>query len=158
MRVKAATLFVLCIAVAGCSSGFEDKALGVRWEPPHFAQGKASTSSDPVPTAHLPGGVSLRRVSGEAPSGRAEAMLAEVVTQAGLGAATAQMTVRSHRSGTLPAGRVERFELDGGAERTLLYVVRGDGAYLVLTMTAERGEYSQRENHFERSLASLRFR
>ncbi len=155
-------LFAATLALTGCSRGISDEAVGVKWEPPSFAAprsgGEEPSAQDEVPTLRLSGGVTVRRVQGEAPTGRPQAMFEELAARAELDEDVQAQVVRSHRSGTLPAGKVDRFELDGGGERTLLYLVRGDGAFLVLTLTAPLGEYVRREHQLERSLSSLRFR
>jgi hypothetical protein len=155
-RRRGLWLLSVALLLGGCTDRFESASLGVRWEPPSSLR-LGSQTDDPLPTAHFEPGVTFRRVPGDAPVGTPEGLRAAVVERAGL---PLSERVLSHRSGTLPAGKVERLELGdiGGDHRTLLYIVRGEDAFLVMTLTARRADYHRRENGFERSLASLRFR
>ncbi len=143
------------LGLTGCSSGYKSESLGVSWQPPSFAK-LVAEEAEPHPTARFSPGITLRRVPEDAPgAGNREALLAAVAAASGL---SLPEKIRSHRSGTLPAGKVERLELEDAQARTLLYVVRGDGHWLALTLTAPHREYTRLENGLERSLASLRIR
>ena len=64
----------------------------------------------------------------------------------------------SAKPGTLPVGVVARYELSGGGEHTLVYVIPAGAGTLLLLFRAPAARYGSASAALERSLAFLRLR
>lgn len=145
------------LALTACSSKVESDAVGFTIEPPARMKLQREEAGE-TPTAVFAEGLAIRSLQGALPSPEStdlKALLARVKEQAHL---ELPENVTSMKSGTLPAGPVARYELADATSRTLLYVVTGKERALVLSLTAPKDEYSERQNQLERALATLRFR
>lgn len=142
----AASLLVL----GACSRGLDSEALGIRYEPP---SGMKLVAEEPG-LARFEDGLELRvfrsALSVDAPATALEQVRTEVPSL------PAKMV--SAKPGTIPAGKVARWELDGGRTQTLVYAVDGGDKHLVLTLTAPDADFDRIANKVERSLSSLKFR
>lgn len=154
--VAALATFVL-LSTSGCSREVDSPALGIRFEPPSRMK-FVSERAEPVPTAIFESGLELRAVKQPLPAGDAASLTAMLEQAAREAQLSLKGEVQSSKRGTIPAGEVARYELSDAKTRTLLYVIRGEGRYVVLILNAPKDDYAPLESQVERALSTLRFR
>lgn len=144
---------VAALGLIGCSSEFESAEMKVRYHPPRGVK-LVEEKAGPPRVAQFSSGFEIRAVESAPPAYQEDKLedLLKVI------APDAQGAIISARPGSLDAGKVVRWALKDEAGRTLVYFVPRSGRYLVLTLRASEGRYSQLENDLELSLASLHVR
>ena len=153
MRLNASCL--LSVSLVACSSGYQSQQLKVSLVPARGIKLQEEEAGPPT-IARFSSGFELRSVVGSGPAldeGQLPAALDQVVAGAKL---PSLGTLLSSRLGTLPIGKVARFELRGSGSRTLLYFIPLGRRFLVARLTQPEREYGLSQPQVELSLSSLR--
>ncbi len=141
--------------LAGCSNRFESAEMKVRYQPPRGVE-LVGESAGPPRVASFTGGLELRSVQGQPPAidEAGLAPLFQAVTRAaGLQVAG---TVADSRLGSIPAGKVVRWSVRDGGQRSLIYYLPAGDRFLLLRLESPEAGADRRENQFELSLSSLK--
>lgn len=157
VRTVGAWLVAVATAVglSACSSGYADH--GITWKPPQGVKVQTDTAAGaPTATVAFSRGVTLQTWGGsdqpDYPRDPAKTRLDEMKARL----VPADVTVISARDGSIRAGRVLRFVWSKDGNRTLLYYLPAGTFAAVLRLEAPEGRFGTEEDHFDRSLDTLR--
>jgi hypothetical protein len=149
MRRSGPGVLALLLAV-GCSRPVSSQALGLEYEPP---SGVTFTSEEagPPAVARFQGGLELRSVPGTPPA-------LDAAPEAVLAAAGVPVPGKRVNSaqGSLPAGKVGRYEFQQAGTWTLVYFLPRPDRFVLITFTAPEQDYGKRSAKVERSLSTLK--
>ncbi|HEY3449509.1 MAG TPA: hypothetical protein VGK67_24360 [Myxococcales bacterium] len=142
---------IAALGLIGCSNEFESAEMKVRYHPPRGVKFVDEVPGPPR-VAHFSSGLEIRSVDTPPPAYQEDKLedLLKVVSPEASGA------IISARPGSLDAGKVVRWTLKEEGRRTIVYFVPRTTRYLVISMSASEGRYSDAENQLELSLSSLR--
>jgi hypothetical protein len=146
---------LLGLLVLSCSSNsYTEGPLKLHWKPPSGVKLESESTEGSVTTAHFSGGVDVLSVAAAAPetTGDLDALRTGIVASSKI---VLNGQVRSQRNGTIPAGQTARWELDTGAQRSILYYLPGKDRYVLIALTAPSAGFDHRSDKLELSLSSL---